>query len=1459
MNITKRIHSIRIMILFLTMLGIGQIAYAATWYSRSDVTLGNVAGWSSSPTGTPDLISWVTTDDYIVQDGHILTLASATFNTLTINSTQPFVTAAVTLNGNVTVNAASSPTADGIVEVIGNINILNTTFTPAGSWTVNNLTVNNGTMSIASAAELIVKGNLTLVGTSAMTAVDETATISMSGTTAQTINVPSESYFEAGILNINNNVTTNSDMTIKGELVVASGFTFTANSGTVNFNPLVASAIIWNNAGTLNLNDVILNLAVDATASTNLNIKGNFTKINSGLLTLTAGNVTFNSTSFAAKEIQTTGGATTFFDLTVAPSTKIKTTSNFTITNLLNIGSNGELIADAGTITHLGGTITNNGKLEYYTLAATGNIATSSNFMVKDNFNFGAVNLTASAGTVTFKNVIPKDIICGTGTIFNNMTITSGSNINTASDFGMSGNLLIDTNSSFVASAGTITFTGTTKKTITNKDSLVFFNFLVADIAGDTVLTSSNFYVNGTGATAFAVGAANGVFIASNPSTISFTNDVILTAPTANRMKFYSVKIDGTDADVTVTAANFIHIQGDLTVSGTTSSFVSSPDATVTFEGLTNSKIIEGIPTPTAPYIVFCILEINKTGAENSNSVILEANIDIANGAGSTIKLTDGYLNLGTKTLTSGANVLPTYILGTSGINGANGTYAISTGHIATGLVDGMFTVNGVATLYNLDVLVAHTMGAGNLTVNNDLEFTGTAPSIFTIPAGQTLTLKGNLITTQEGTISGLDPATSVFRLVGEGKCDKFEDALFEATKPSLMFERGETLTNNLTMLANNVFTVNSSTQFLNIGSYSLVFDDATKLYRVSGGIDADSGVVVLGIEPTQTTIPANLFKDNIVKDLSLGAEIYHLGGDLIISNSLVQTTPNFLFTNNNTLTFGPNVTTANIPVYSPLAHIIGNLKRTVNNTNTLFPIGGGTADDFRPISLKFANAASNYVVKISSQKVNPTLNKGGDPTRTINALWTITPEGTAPMDTITIDFGWGLAHNNALTPVANTTFPARWNSTNWVDYRNSYSTLNSTNLLAPSASIYSLTNQYPIKADKLAGEWAIFVATDTSKVAKDAAISVSNFKLAIKSIIPNPVGLNMPFTATVELQNQYGNPTINTGNPINLVFTDVLGTLSSIPVGVIPNNASSTTVSGFSYNLPRAGNQFMVKNNETPTTRVILNGISPLVDVLNQLPSNQVSNIVLTPSTNSTQLMFDLTPNTDGCIIIARADSAIASSDYPIDGTTYFASANFGEGSKIGNAVVIYKGVAPTSAITVNGLASNTKYYFRGFAYGIETNAVTGTEKYLPFAAANNPKMTTTTGSNDDDSYATNNTISTAKPIGANTPIRGTIKNSKDIDWYSFTITNSSPNLRTRLTLSNILGNYNIEVYNVEGRRLRRGTRLNNVNENQIINDLKPGTYLVKIYGVNGAYDANNYYTLQLTTDAEEIFSVTE
>jgi len=1454
-----------ILIVSIALLSIGQNSWAATWYSNGAVALNNVTNWNSATDGSGTALgTWVATDKYVVDGTDVLTFAAASFDTLFIESTGNHVTAAVTINGVVSFKASCSPTAAGNLDINGTMIVTNgAALTPAGNITCNDLIISDATMLIATATTLDIDGNLTLEGTSALTAADEDAVVTMTGTSTQTISVSDDSYCEFGKLTINGaGVTTASSFTMKDVLTTTAG-QFTATGGTVTFNPVAAGgSVLWAATAAIQFNDVILNLAVDGTPATNATVTGDFTKIGSSDFAPTGGTITFTNSNLAGKELQMVGGNNSFVNLAVSAGSKLKTSSSFSLGDpgtvataaTINVASSASLIFDAGALTIVSNTasITNNGTLEFNDLIndATGTTTTTaSNFTIRGDFtNNSGGTFTASAGTITFKNSIQKTISNANNTetelVFKGLTIDANSKVTIGEKFTITGDLTLASSSEMTVTGGAGVEThfeptgGTQTITVASDANLSFSDVIIGATTNGTVTTASNFKVIGT---AFTItNAASDYFIAT-AGTVTFKDACTLTAGADAHLIFYNVLVDGaavTDAGT----PDFIQIKGDLTINNTGASYTAGSGSTVTFLGTANSTISG--TTNQNPAATFDILVIKKTGTSGNDNVYLTANTTIANTATSTITLTDGILDLGSTTFTVGANVLPTQTAGA--INGATGTYVISTGHIATGLVDAFFKVNNTPTLYNLTDLVAHTMGAGSLTVNNNFTFTGAVA--FTIPATQTLEIKGNVVTTAAGTFVGSNATNSKLKLSGTGTCATLANALFGATYPSLIFERAETLTNNLTLQANNVLTINTSTKFLNLSTYTLTLNNATVLKRVSGGINADNGSVVLGTDPSQTTIPANLFKDNTVKNLTIaGATI--LDGDLTINGGLTGVYT--ITTNENTLTFGPSAT---LPAFAAAAHVIGNLKRTVTNTATVFPIGDGTVNSYRPIALQFSQAGSSQVVKISSKRENPTYGKGGDPSRAINAVWTITPEGTAPIDTMLMDLGWGSDHDNGLTAAVGTGFPAKWNTSSWADYRSGYAQIASGNFVA-AQELSPLATRYPINAKNLSGEWAVFVASAATDAAKDAAINVTNTKLVVKNITPSVVEEGLPFKVTIELQDQYGNATPVTGaTPLTLAFADLNGS-GAYPAGVIPVGSSSVTLNGFSY--AAAGSNYQFKVTGSGPSSLPNPGVSPLINVIIGMPSNQVTGITLGAGVTSTTLDFTL--NTDKGIIIAKAGSAITSDDFPVDGQTYYASANYGEGSKIGGAVVVYKGTDPAAPITINNLVPKTTYYFRGFSYG---NATAGTEKYLTFAAANNPTNFTTGGSSnydDDQDFGSNDTKETAKPIGANSPLKGTIKTATDEDWFSFTITNSASNLRASLTLSAALGNYNVELYNADGRRLRRGIRLGNNNENQVINELTPGSYLVRILGVNGAFDANNYYTLELTTDGNEIFSVTK
>ena len=94
---------------------------------------------------------------------------------------------------------------------------------------------------------------------------------------------------------------------------------------------------------------------------------------------------------------------------------------------------------------------------------------------------------------------------------------------------------------------------------------------------------------------------------------------------------------------------------------------------------------------------------------------------------------------------------------------------------------------------------------------------------------------------------------------------------------------------------------------------------------------------------------------------------------------------------------------------------------------------------------------------------------------------------------------------------------------------------------------------------------------------------------------------------------------------------------------------------------------------------------------------------------------------NGDGTsrIVVAKTNNPITGT--PVNGTSYTANSNFGNGSTIASGeYVVYNGTG--SSVTVNNLSLNTAYYFRVFEYRCNS------PQYLTTAATGNPSSQQTT-----------------------------------------------------------------------------------------------------------------------------------
>ncbi|HRI25693.1 MAG TPA: endonuclease [Ferruginibacter sp.] len=89
--------------------------------------------------------------------------------------------------------------------------------------------------------------------------------------------------------------------------------------------------------------------------------------------------------------------------------------------------------------------------------------------------------------------------------------------------------------------------------------------------------------------------------------------------------------------------------------------------------------------------------------------------------------------------------------------------------------------------------------------------------------------------------------------------------------------------------------------------------------------------------------------------------------------------------------------------------------------------------------------------------------------------------------------------------------------------------------------------------------------------------------------------------------------------------------------------------------------------------------------------PTNQPTNLVLTPAINSMQVAFTPAAPAAGGYLTVRSQSPTLGAT-PVDGSTYTIGQAFGSGVVVDNAA--------TTSFTDNGLAANTLYYYFVFAY---------------------------------------------------------------------------------------------------------------------------------------------------------------
>lgn len=1367
---------------------------------------------------------------------------------------------------------------DGVTAGVSSTITTNNDYVPTSGIWIHNLTINMAEVNFAQANEIRVSGNVSLMNNTFLDGTtNDPNLVFWGGYGNQTITIPMSAAAQFHTLKFDNDayVTTTASFDIKNQFTVKDGSSFIAQNGFITF-PGGADTKAWEveEGGTLKLFNVVFNdnavgpftYAPVGTAY----IQGDFTKSGQSLFT-PAGTTIFSNNSQREIVNASADNELIFDKLHIAEGAKVVTSTSWQVASEIDVKSNASLIADNGVISFVGGAnqwIKNASThtLEFYDLnIGAGTVYTNDSWTIHGNLVLVG-NLIANNGTITFDNYQEKSINNGGNLSFFKLLVADGSKLttNTAHNFTIANSAAYPTGAGievqgtgqfYVGDAAAVTTFDVTgpglaagfPKTITKSEAgkLEFGNLVIAATPNNEVTTASDFTITGTATTAYNNKGAGAKFLAT-AGTVTFTAaapEIESVSPAVSQ--FYNILGKGGAGITFPNAGQEIMIAGDLVLNDQST---IAPSANVNNKVIFNGSGTQYIKgnTITIDAVQFGDLQINKA---NNSELILEIDAAIAQNDDHELTLTSGILNLGDKTFTVGAGIISRH---NGVINGNAGTLIANSATDPIWLSDVYFTIDGNPTLYNLTVNTAHET-ANDLTVNGNLHLIAD----LTIASGldynnpKLLTLYGDLSRTA-GVIDG-DPANSRLVLTGTGTVENgLSNAYFQGgvTTAQLEVARQETLGGDLNIAATSHLRVNSGINNFDLGTNTLTFVTDFNCIMISGGIKAGTGSTVVLPAVAKILIPPSMFRDEECYNLTIAADLT-IGGNLRVNGTLAGVFN--IFTNDNVLTFGPLAT---LPAFTDAAHVVGNLKRYVkNNPPTVFNIGGsGDAVMYTPITLQFANSIQGQAVLIKPVYLDPTEERGGDPKYCVDAYFEIIPEGDAPVDSLKAIFQWKTDLDGGTTPSANASFPAKWTGSSWFDYRNKLQPFNVADPRVLTMASFPIGNPAA-----LAGIWGIFNASENTDIAKDRAIATNRNRIAITKVDPSPVKLGLPFKTTVQLQNHLGQPLIaEEAFEVQVQKAQGNGTANlngTTVTALIQPGKSEVTISGmmFTGTTPATdyGDNFVLKADTTGGSLNWQMGISEPFSVIPAAPTQQAQKIKFT-NIKPTSVSIDWAASSSlSNIVVMKANSLLNEDEYPVNATTYLANTIYGAGSTFGDAVVVYND--DQRQVDVTGLAPNTTYYVYVFTYDGEA----GYESYNTTAAAGNPNQLVTTGSYDDDiTYGINNTRALSKAIGTNTPVRGTIKSDTDEDWFNFTITSASPNLRVKLF--NLPENYNVELYDQTGKRVRRSYLQNKYVDAFIMNELSAGTYSVRVYGYNGIFDAVNPYTLQVTTSSSEIFSVT-
>lgn len=668
------------------------------------------------------------------------------------------------------------------------------------------------------------------------------------------------------------------------------------------------------------------------------------------------------------------------------------------------------------------------------------------------------------------------------------------SNLNLAAAFDLqAANLLTVTGALTINSGGSVT----SNAPVYGSSSTLVYN------------TTSNPYNVGTEWTASATTAGAGV---PNNVTIQNTNNV--TMPNSTRGMAGNLQILAT-ATLTLNGTS-----GDLDVAGnwtraSTASFNCNGRA-VFFNGSTTQTVT-----------------VSATGTETFNYLLVQGSGTLKLATGTNIAVTSaGGLSLSSSNATSTVDLNgQTMTLSGGGnldLNGgarkitstlSGGVFKITT---AVTTVTNGGSLSFAATNTTVNLLNGMNFGSGLTTINGNLQIDGGGYTQTNSPIyGNTSTLIYNSVTSYgvngEWTGNATTAGTGIPQNVTLTSSSVNMPASARGLAGNLTIASGSTLTLNGTSGADLSIAGNWS----NAGT----FTPASRLVTFNGGT-------------AQTLTGATTF-DYLTLNNSNGLTLQP--SSAVTVNQTLALTSGKITLGANNLTVG---STGSITGGSATNYIVtngaGQLKRTVPNSATLFPVGNAA---YNPISFDNSGTSDVYGVVVADGAVTAAL----DATKTVSRRWIVT-EAVSGGSNLAVVAQYNTGEPNTNYNAGTNPFIGFYNGTSWIQ----------------AAATLAGSNPFTSTSGANLSPANLTTGTQYFAAGKDNAFISTATTLVVTAISPTSPTAGSGFSVTVRSQDAYGlfsNVVANTA--FSLTTNGNAGAIGGTLTGTITAGTSTVTVTG--------------------------------------------------------------------------------------------------------------------------------------------------------------------------------------------------------------------------------------------------------------------------------------------------------